>query len=130
RSGPEPAGSPDQTQVVAHLLNERNARWSKPESEPGFAINTSISNRADITSGQPLALDAGLVALKLASGVQLLVEGPARWAIVGENQVRFDQGRLVATVPPAARGFQVDAPNVRLIDQGTEFGVEVLTSDE
>ena len=37
-------------------------------------------------------------------------------------------GRLRALVPPQARGFSVTGPQFKLVDLGTEFGMEVASA--
>ena len=55
----------------------------------------------------------------------MLIEGPARIAIQSENGIGLLNGRLSAVVPPAGHGFAVHTSAGRIVDLGTEFGVEV-----
>ena len=63
--------------------------------------------------------------IQFRSGANILLEGPATLTISGGNQARLNQGKLVARVPPTASGFQVQTPEARVVDLGTEFAVWV-----
>ncbi len=71
-------------------------------------------------------IGAGLVELTFASGVRTVIEGPATFQVLDGNQMRLSRGRLVADVPKGAEGFTVLYPHGRLVDLGTEFGMEVM----
>ena len=71
------------------------------------------------------SIDAGFLELTLDSGVRLLLEGPARYAVTGKNAVRLDYGKAFADVPRGAEGFTLQAPRERIIDHGTRFAVAV-----
>jgi hypothetical protein len=59
------------------------------------------------------------------SGVRLILQGPARYALIEDNKLRLDRGRLLASVPPKAVGFTVSTPDGKIKDLSTEFGVKV-----
>ena len=67
----------------------------------------------------------GLVELIFPSQVKAVVEGPARFEIPGFNQVHLLEGKLFARVPTEGIGFTVNSPSARIVDLGTEFGLEV-----
>ena len=70
-------------------------------------------------------LTAGLAKVETPAGATVVIEGPARWACSGPEHVRLAFGALSAEAPEAARGFCVETADVRVIDQGTSFGVRV-----
>ncbi len=72
----------------------------------------------------PLNLKKGLAKIAYANGVTLILEGPARIQITSPTQAQLDAGKLTAVVPSNARGFTVTTPSARVVDLGTEFGVE------
>ncbi len=74
---------------------------------------------------KPIKIKSGLVEVTFRSGVRALVEGPAEILITGENQAYLTNGRLVADVPKGAEGFTVDHAQGKLVDLGTEFGMDV-----
>jgi hypothetical protein len=55
---------------------------------------------------------------------RILVDSPAEFRIIHDDQIELDYGRIYATVPPQAIGFTVSTPSAKIIDLGTEFGVD------
>ncbi|MEM6777984.1 MAG: LamG-like jellyroll fold domain-containing protein [Planctomycetota bacterium] len=72
-----------------------------------------------------LAFSQGLVEIDFFCGATLIVEGPADLQIRSDWSVGVSQGRLRASVPPAARGFVVNAAGSEIVDLGTEFALDV-----
>lgn len=70
-------------------------------------------------------VDAGLVELTFASGTRALIEGPASFQVTDGNSMNLAYGKLVADVPKGAEGFTVAYADGKIVDLGTEFGVEV-----
>lgn len=73
----------------------------------------------------PIRISSGFLKIGMASGANLILEGPARVALLDKNRVRLHSGRAVADVPPAATGFTIESQDGRIIDIGTCFGIEV-----
>ncbi len=71
------------------------------------------------------SLDRGVIELEMRSGVKVLIEGPAAYALVSEDRIRVERGRLVGNVSPDSIGFTIETPYAAIVDLGTEFGVEV-----
>ncbi|MGB2824564.1 MAG: FecR domain-containing protein [Phycisphaerae bacterium] len=104
----------------ATLTRATDCVWNgptRPEPGDGFAAG-------------PLSLRKGTAEIKLASGVDLLVEAPARMELVDIGNSVLHAGRLVVRVPSTARGYAVDTPKARVVDLGTEFGVDVQADGE
>jgi hypothetical protein len=108
--------------TAATITNEFDARWSADDS--------ARSQRSSVQVAEQLEIDSGIVELKLTQGVNLSVQGPAQWSIDGDNAVSLKQGTLVAQVPGQAVGFTVATPTAKIVDLGTEFGVEVDTTGQ
>jgi len=70
-------------------------------------------------------LDSGLAQIEFFSGATLLVEGAAELEVISAWEVRCLSGRIRVRVPPAAKGFMVHAPDLKLEDLGTEFALNV-----
>lgn len=70
-------------------------------------------------------LKGGLINLRFDSGVEVVLEAPARFQVASSKLLLLHEGRLSANVPPAGKGFTVQTPSADVIDHGTEFGVEV-----
>ncbi|MCG8585874.1 MAG: hypothetical protein MI757_14295 [Pirellulales bacterium] len=127
----------DQDKVIAWLVNTHNVEWA----EGGVPESTRYK------PGTRLALDKGFVEIHYATGAEVVVEGPAEF-VVGQSGKRKAEsgqtvhpssfilhpsnsgflhlGRLVARChTPGSQGFTIVAPTSRIIDVGTEFGVDV-----
>ena len=69
--------------------------------------------------------DSGVVIIDFFSGATLVVEGPAHLDIESDWAVTVLEGKLEATVPPAAKGFVIKAADTEIIDLGTQFALEI-----
>ena len=109
RSAPQPI-------YVAEIRGGEGARWSEegtPEAD------------GRLPAGRRLVLAAGLAEIAFASGTHVILEGPAEFEPLSPNEGLLSQGLLSAYVPPAAQGFVVRAPDAKVVDLGTEFGIAV-----
>lgn len=76
---------------------------------------------------QTITLETGIVELKTARGVDVVIEAPARFRFESAQRLRVEHGRISAEVPPSARGFTVLTRAGDAVDLGTRFGVDVPT---
>ncbi len=102
--------------IVARLTEQVGAQWD-PVLGP-FNVNDLIWNG-------DYRLDKGQVELKTIKGARVLIEGPAVFSLVTDDNMIMRQGKLYASVPQRAIGFTVNTPNAKVIDLGTEFGIEI-----
>lgn len=70
-------------------------------------------------------LTRGLAQIEFFSGATALIEGNAELQIISAWEARCLTGRVRVHVPPAAKGFLLHAPGVKLEDLGTEFALNV-----
>jgi hypothetical protein len=87
-------------------------------------------SKALIRSGDTIApgtitLEKGFAQIEFFSGATALIEGAAQMEIVSAWEARCISGRVRVHVPPAAKGFLMHAPDVKLEDLGTEFALNV-----
>ena len=61
--------------------------------------------------------------MELGQGTSLLLEAPCQVELTSGGEVTLRNGRLVAVVPPEAKGFRVRTRTALITDLGTEFGV-------
>jgi hypothetical protein len=101
-----------------------------PTSDLRFPVvlvrQTSVRG-LDVPSELPgtLRLSSGEVVVRLGSGVELTVLGPASLDIHDVMQVALERGRLLANVPHWATGFVVRTADLEVYDLGTVFSVSV-----
>lgn len=74
-----------------------------------------------------LKIRQGTLRLDFYSGARVYLQGPASLELISQDLARLDQGKLVANVPPPAEGFTVLSDQLRIVDRGTEFGMNVST---
>ena len=103
---------------VATLSESINAKWAE---------NTPLMNRGFrlTTSHTPILLKEGLIQLSFDNQTDVVIESPAEFQILTEDQIRLSYGALYARVPKEAIGFAVVAQIAKVIDLGTEFGLKI-----
>lgn len=106
------------SQEVAMLTDSMNAKWVNVEDS--MDIGTRLSTGSD-----ELYLKKGLVGLLFDNNAKVIVEGPAKFKLLAEDRIGLRYGKVYAVVPQQAVGFSVYTENAKVIDLGTEFGVEV-----
>ncbi|HVT27691.1 MAG TPA: FecR family protein [Lacipirellulaceae bacterium] len=100
---------------VARITATRNSLWAGDDKSLGFGSR--------LTSGERLELATGLVEITFDDGAVVVLEGPATFDVDSPGRAALHEGRLAATVPKGARGFQVTTARMNVVDLGTEFGV-------
>jgi hypothetical protein len=125
--------------VGAFFLGKRQPASSTArveETNLGCAILTRTVGAEWTATGNParlgdslnagkLQLAKGLAQIEFFSGATLLLEGDAELEIVSPWEAICHRGKARVRVPPAAQGFRLLAPGMKLVDLGTEFGVSV-----
>lgn len=104
----------DRDSAVGRLVDTYEAQWigTSPNTYgPLFANNYHLSE--------------GVAQVELGQGTKLLLEAPCQIELISSNEVGLRRGRLVAEVPPQAKGFRVQTLTAVITDLGTEFGVIV-----
>ena len=71
------------------------------------------------------AFSSGIAVIDFFCGATLVVEGPAQLDVISDWAVSVKNGRIEATVPPAAQGFTVKAAGTDIIDLGTRFALDM-----
>lgn len=90
-----------------------------------WPVESGLFREGDVLPAGVFEFDQGVAEIDFFCGATVVVEGPARLDVESDWSVRLLDGRLRATVPPAARGFVVKAADSEIVDLGTEFAVEV-----
>jgi len=119
------------------LKNNRQIQADIPSAEPiqrGIAVvtksiniensNVNLSEGSTIEQGL-LEFDKGLIQLEIFSGVTLIVEGPAKLDLKDTMNMVCSLGKVRAKVPEQGHGFQITTADAKVIDLGTEFGLDV-----
>lgn len=102
---------------VAVLAEAVEARWQN--GEEALKIQDFFYN-----TDRPRTLRSGTIEIEFNSGARAVVEGPAEFVCKSDNMISLSYGRLYSRVPQHATGFTVVAKDARIVDLGTEFGVQ------
>ncbi len=110
---------PQSKQPVAILVTAVDCRWENGAlpTEPGSRLSPGR-----------LCLIQGIARIDFNQGAQVTLEGPAVLELRTAGYALLEVGKLVARVPKQAIGFTIQTPMAKVVDLGTEFGVEVEPS--
>ena len=86
---------------------------------------TGELTRGDLLPQGLLKLKAGIAQLELFSGVTVILQGEAEFAVHSAMEMTVRSGKLRAIVPEPARGFRVRTESGDVVDLGTEFALDV-----
>lgn len=102
---------------VATLSDSINAKWvdTTGSMEEGARL---------VASREGLMLREGLAELLFDNNTRIVLEAPAEFQILADDQIKLNYGCLYAVVSKQAYGFTIITQNSRIIDLGTEFGVK------
>lgn len=76
-----------------------------------------------------LKLLAGAVQIDFFSGATMLMDQAAEVNLISSWEAECAHGKVTMHVPPPAIGFRLILPGMRVVDLGTEFGVEVAGTE-
>jgi hypothetical protein len=111
----DPMGEPTDDSVAV-LLQAPGAVWENTDAPPRVG--------APLRPGW-LHLKSGAAQIEFYSGATVILQGPADFELVSQTRANCTRGKLRGTVPPQAEGFAIGAPNLDLVDRGTEFGMKI-----
>lgn len=99
---------------VAMLAEAADVQWSK--GSPAPTVGSALPRGW-------LRFDSGMLRLDFYSGAHVVLEGPAAIELLAPDEARLERGKLTARVTPPAIGFTVHNDAVKVVDRGTEFGM-------
>lgn len=114
RANPPVAIVPPVPTTSATLTGILDAQWGANEM-PVREQRLITSHVHDLTSG--------LARIAFDDGATAIIEGPARFSIIGPGAIKLEGGKLVALAEGRARGFSVVTAQATITDRGTEFAV-------
>jgi hypothetical protein len=103
---------------VATVLACDGGRWASTSSLP-------VSLGSKLSAGQFLRLEQGTAVLHFTDDARVTLEGPAELELRSPVHVRALRGKVTVQVRPQSKGFTVETPRARVVDLGTEFGLEI-----
>lgn len=117
------------TIATALVLISALGWWMTQDDRAPFATvitsqGTEWSGPTEVR-GKMQHVQSGAVGFQTATGNRVIVEGPATFRFTSAQELRLDHGRVLAMVSPEGKGFTVVTPAGKIVDYGTEFGVDV-----
>ena len=109
---------PNYSVQVATVSDQVDVKWNN-QSEALETGDILFTNRPAYT------FDAGYLKLNSSRGVDILIEAPASFQVLAEDRISLKYGKIYAKVPNKGIGFSIYTDSAKVIDLGTEFGVEV-----
>ncbi len=107
-----------QKQVVATMVDSIGDQWTS--SETGLEKGDELFNDRQIKE-----LVSGVVKIRFYQGAEAIIEGPARFSCISNEQLSLESGKVYMMVEQKALGFSVITPQSKIIDLGTEFGIDI-----
>lgn len=107
---------PVESVVVATLGDTKDCRWGPEDGK--------VPTGYHFSAGSAVQLVSGIAQLTFETGAVLVLQGPCQLELA-ENAIELGFGRISAVVPQSASGFAVTTPSSKVVDLGTEFGVNV-----
>jgi hypothetical protein len=80
--------------------------------------------------GDRLQLKEGAIELTFDAGAQVTIFGPADFEITSPTSINCKTGRVTAIVDERGKGFVVHTPRAKVVDLGTQFGLNVSEKGE
>jgi hypothetical protein len=108
---------------VATLTDSIKAKWADAVTPMDKGVRLA-------TGSTGYLLREGIAQIEFDNQAKVTIESPAEFEIVTGDQVKLNYGRLYATVPQSAIGFAVQTLSARIIDLGTEFGIDASTGGD
>jgi hypothetical protein len=111
---PVAPGGGNPSDVLATLVNHVDATFVTPGA-----------GRDGRFSPGTFELATGTIHLRFSNGADLVIESPAKFALIDSLHADLKYGTVRAIVPPSAKGFTIATRSAIFEDVGTEFGLQV-----
>lgn len=105
---------------VATLTRIAGVRWADEGGE--------WPELSRLVPGDCLHFDHGEVEVVFDIGVDVVIRGPAMFEVRAIDQAFSRLGKITARVGKTGEGFVLETPAAKVVDLGTEFGVEVTAT--
>ena len=104
---------------IASLVEARNVVWA--EGQAPIAVNARLKP-------QTIRCSSGVLRLAFDCGAVATLEGQIDLRLLSDTRIQVIRGRITTRVESPLKGFSIETPSTLVVDQGTEFGVEVDAS--
>jgi hypothetical protein len=80
---------------------------------------------SSVQVGQQFEFSKGTVELVFHTGADVKIFGPAKFTVQSDMSIICSRGRVNTLVGESGKGFTIDTPKARIVDLGTQFGVDI-----
>lgn len=122
---PDPTIDQSEKQTIPPPINPMTAQIVRTSGIIWETPSERFYEWEQVSVGRTLRFLKGSIEVVFSQGVHVILEGPAEMTIDGPLSVNVKQGRVMARVGKEGLGFTVNTPTGRIVDQGTEFGVDI-----
>ncbi len=109
-------GRNDEFRPVATLTDTARAVW---------AGNSQVDEGQRLSGYSLLHLLEGYAEVTFDNGAKTVIEGPAKFVCESTGSIFIEKGKIYAKINKASVGFTVNTSYARIVDLGTEFGIDV-----
>lgn len=109
---------PKREAQIASLLDTIDAEWGQTD------LPLDIGSGLSVTDGTRHLLK-GYIKVGFSSGAEVIIEGPAEFELKSSDHMNLNKGKLYANISGHSSGFTVNTPSSKIVDLGTQFGVNV-----
>lgn len=102
---------------VATLTSIAAVTWDATTGVPNLLSRVEV--------GQQLSLTTGSIELTFDTGAQVRIFAPAKIEVSSPRSILCSRGRVTTLVGKSGKGFTIDTPKARIVDLGTQFGVDI-----
>jgi hypothetical protein len=103
--------------AIATVRAVSDVQWANGAAPAGYLSGVKIGQEFDFLQGT--------VELLFHTGAEVKVFGPAKFKVSSGKSILCWRGRVTTVVGHDGKGFTIDTPKARIIDLGTEFGVDI-----
>ncbi len=114
--------TPDDRLAVATITGLGAVRWQLASDKRQMLSRCSIGDR--------LRLREGSAVLTFDAGAQVTVFGPADFEITSATSIKCRLGRVTTLVNHRGKGFSIETPQAKVVDLGTQFGLQISEKGE
>jgi ferric-dicitrate binding protein FerR (iron transport regulator) len=109
-------------EYVAMVTDLADVTWKRP--------SPAYRRMARVAVGQEFEFSAGAVELTFDAFAKVKVFGPAKFKVKSAKLIACTRGRVTTQVDEGGQGFTIETPKARIVDLGTEFGVDISESGD
>jgi hypothetical protein len=114
--------NPVDRQAVATITGLGAVRWQTASDARQMLSRCAIGDR--------LRLKEGAAVLTFDAGAQVTVFGPADFVITSATSINCRRGRVTTLVNHRGKGFSIETPQAKVVDLGTQFGLQISEKGE